>query len=84
MGCLFLDTGMVSKKYTIQLALLQEFQNEREEKLARHLLERIAPYVRRDKLQFVEWARIERENLKDAGKHYDSFSFPSRLVIVGT
>ena len=65
------------------LALLQAVQNEREEKLVRLLLERIEPYVRGEKVEFVNWARKERENLKDTGKYYDSFLFPSSLLIFG-
>lgn len=67
---------MVSKKCMTHLAPLQVVQNEREEKLVRLLLERIEPYVRGDKVGFVSWARKERENLKDTGKHYDSFLSP--------
>jgi len=49
------------------ISLLQKIQSEREEKLVRNLLERIERYVRGDKVGFVDWARKERENLKDAG-----------------
>ncbi|KAG0621251.1 hypothetical protein M758_3G004800 [Ceratodon purpureus] len=53
-----IDLGQVQTK-------MKAVQNEREEKLVRLLLERIEPYVRGEKVEFVNWARKERENLKD-------------------
>jgi len=70
----FFGTSKVSKKHPIHSSIFQEVQKEREEKLVQFLLKRIEPYVRDDKLGFVAWARKERENLKDNGKYYDSFS----------
>lgn len=55
--------------------LLQEIQRAREEKLVKSLLDKIEKYVRGDRDGFVDWARRERENLKDAGKHKDFLIF---------
>ncbi|KAG0599626.1 hypothetical protein M758_12G166900 [Ceratodon purpureus] len=54
-----IDVGQVQSKF-------KEIQRVREEKLVQHLLTRIEPFVSgRDKPGFVDWAKNERENLKD-------------------
>jgi hypothetical protein len=53
-----IDVGKVQTKF-------KEVQRAREEKLVQHLLQRIERYVKGDKAGFVEWAKRERENLKD-------------------
>ncbi len=45
----------------------QEIQNKREETLKARLLEHIEPYVQGNKDQFVNWAKEERNRLKEAG-----------------
>jgi hypothetical protein len=45
----------------------KEIQNKREETLKARLLEHIEPYVQGNKDQFVNWAKEERNRLKEAG-----------------
>jgi hypothetical protein len=51
------------------MSLLQEIQKAREDKLVVNLLQKIEPYVNGRKDEFVDWARRERETLKESGKH---------------
>ncbi|CAK9870644.1 unnamed protein product [Sphagnum jensenii] len=44
----------------------KEIQNKREETLKARLLEHIEPYVQGNKEQFVNWAKEERDRLKEA------------------
>ncbi|XP_024364655.1 chaperone protein dnaJ 10 isoform X2 [Physcomitrium patens] len=64
-----MDTGVEAQNIDLGQVRteMKEVQKEREEKLAKLLLDRIAPYVTGDKDDFVNWARNERETLKDAG-----------------
>lgn len=55
------------------MSLLQEIQKAREDKLVVNLLQKIEPYVNGRKDEFVDWARRERETLKESGKHSYSF-----------
>ncbi|XP_024364648.1 chaperone protein dnaJ 10 isoform X1 [Physcomitrium patens] len=63
-----MDTGVEAQNIDLGQVRteMKEVQKEREEKLAKLLLDRIAPYVTGDKDDFVNWARNERETLKDA------------------
>lgn len=49
--------------------MLQKVQGQREEKLRVAMLAHIQPYVEGRDREFVQWARDEKEKLKDACKH---------------
>lgn len=50
--------------------VLQKVQGEREEKLKVAMLAHIQPYVEGHDREFVQWAKDEKEKLKDACKHW--------------
>lgn len=57
--------------------VLQKVQGEREEKLRVAMLNHIEPYVQGHDREFVQWARDEKEKLKDACKHWNTLKFVS-------
>jgi DnaJ-class molecular chaperone len=64
-----MDTGPEGQPIDVMQAQgkFKEIQNKREETLKARLLEHIEPYVQGNKDQFVNWAKEERNRLKEAG-----------------